>query len=96
MQKDSRLFDDFARLASGAAGSIADMKREVEALVMDKVEKLLARMNLVRREEYEVTRAMAEKARAEQEQIAAKLAELEKRLDSLNTTPAPARNKTQK
>ena len=39
MQKDSKLFDDFAKLASGAAGTVLDKKREIEAMVMDKVEK---------------------------------------------------------
>ncbi len=82
MQKDSKLFDDFAKLASGAAGTIADMKREVEAMVMDKVEKILSRMNLVRREEFEVVRLMAEQARLKQENLEKKLAELEKSLES--------------
>ena len=80
MQKDSRIFDDFARLASGAAGTITDIKHEVEAIVMDKVEKVLYRMNLVRREEFEVVRAMAETAREEQEKLQDHLARLEKRL----------------
>jgi BMFP domain-containing protein YqiC len=90
MQKDSKLFDDFARLASGAAGTVMDMKREVEAIVMDKVEKLLGRMHLVRREEFEVVRLMAEQARARQEQIAEKLAELEKLLDSQGSKEKPS------
>lgn len=80
MQKDSRIFDDFAKLASGAAGTLTDIKHEVEAIVMDKVEKVLYRMNLVKREEFEVVREMAEKARAEQERLHDQLVRLEKRL----------------
>ncbi len=82
MQKDSRFFDDIARMASGAAGTFTDLKREMEGMVMDKVEKILARMNLVRREEFEVVRSLAETARAEQEKLMQKLAQLEKALES--------------
>jgi BMFP domain-containing protein YqiC len=85
MQKDSRIFDDFARLASGAAGTIADMKREIEAIVAGKVEKLLGRMQLVRREEFEVVRQMAEQARLKQEEIGKRIAFLEKLLESQET-----------
>jgi BMFP domain-containing protein YqiC len=90
MQKDSKIFDDFARLASGAAGTFMDMKREVEAMVMDKVEKLLGRMNLVRREEFEVVRLMAEQARVKQEQLEEKIAYLEKLLESQGSREKPA------
>ncbi len=81
MQKDSRIFDDFAKLASGAAGTLADIKHEIEAVVLDKIEKVLYRMNLVKREEFEVVRAMAEKARAEQDVLIRKVARLEKLLE---------------
>jgi BMFP domain-containing protein YqiC len=82
MQKDSKIFDDFAQLASGAAGTFMDMKRELEAIIMDKVEKLMGRMQLVRREEFEVVRLMAEQARVEQEKLQKKIAKLEKILES--------------
>lgn len=82
MQKNSKIFDDMAKLASGAAGTMLDMKREMEAMIMDKVEKLLGRMHLVRREEFEVVRLMAEQARAKQEQADKKIAYLEKLLES--------------
>jgi BMFP domain-containing protein YqiC len=88
MQKDSKFFDDFAKLASGAAGTFTDLKREVEGLVMDKMEKIMARMNLVRREEFEVVRLMAEQARVQNEQLAEKLAEMEKLLDLKGSKPA--------
>jgi BMFP domain-containing protein YqiC len=80
MQKDSRMFDDFAKLASGAMDTFSDMKREIEASMLDRMEKIMGRMHLVRREEFEVVRRMAEKARSEQEALAAKVALLEKQL----------------
>lgn len=91
MQKDSKFFDDIARMASGAAGTFTDLKREMEGMVMDKVEKILARMNLVRREEFEVVRSLAEAARAEQEKLTKKLAQLEKVLESQGTKSTVAK-----
>jgi len=82
MQKDSKFFDEFSRLASGAAGSFLDLKREIEAIVMDKMEKLMTRMQLVKREEFEVVRLIMEQTRVEQEKISSKLAQLEKLLES--------------
>ena len=46
------------------------------------IERILARMDLVKREEFEAVKAMAAKAREEQEILAERLAELEKRLKS--------------
>jgi len=91
MQKDSKFFDDLARMASGAAGTFTDLKREVEGMVMDKMEKIMARMNLVRREEFEVVRSLAETARAEQEKLTRKLAQLEKALESQGTKSTVAK-----
>ncbi|MDX2095599.1 MAG: accessory factor UbiK family protein [Alphaproteobacteria bacterium] len=76
MQKDSKLFEDFAKMASGAAGTLMDLRREVETLVSDKIARLMARGQFVTREEFEVVRAMAQKAR---EENAALRAEIEKR-----------------
>ncbi len=96
MQKDSRFFDDLARLASGATGTFMDMKREMESAIMDKVEKLMSRMHLVSREEFEVVKLMAEQARAEQELLLKKIAKLEKSLESKETTEKPPRTQPKK
>ena len=76
MQKDSKLFEDFAKIASGAAGSLMEMRREFEAMVGDKFERLLAQGRFVTREEFEVVKAMAEKARAENEALKAEIEKL--------------------
>lgn len=81
MQKDSRFFEDIGKLSSGVVGTFVDLKREMEGMVMDKVETMLSRMHLVRREEFEVVRQQAEQARAESEKLTKRLAELEKLLD---------------
>ncbi len=76
MQKDSRLFEDIARVASGVAGAAMDAKRELEATITDKLERLVSRGNFVTRAEFDVVRDMAQKAREEN-------AELRARLDAL-------------
>ena len=81
MQTRNRLVDDIARMANGAAGVATGMREEVEALVQERVERVLARLNLVTREEFEAVKAMAAKARSEQEA-------LEKRIHDLETRPS--------
>ncbi len=77
MQTQNRLLDDLARVASGALGVAAGMREEVEARLREQFERVLSRMDLVSREEFAVVRAMAVKAREEQETLAKRLAALE-------------------
>lgn len=88
MQTDNRLFDDLARMANGALNTLTNLREEVESRVRERVERLLAEMDLVTREEFEAAKAMAQKARAEQEELSAKLAALERELQQLKTTKA--------
>lgn len=69
MQKDSHLFEDLAKMISGAAGAAMDTKRELEAFISDKIDRCLSRSHLVTREEFELVKEMAEKARAENEAL---------------------------
>jgi len=80
MQSRNRLFDDLARVAAGAAGALSGVKGEVEGRLREQLEKVLAGMDLVTREEFEAVKTMAAKARAEQEDLTARLADLESRL----------------
>lgn len=77
MQSQNRIFDDIARVAGGALGALTSLKDEIEAMVRDRMERFMADGNFVRREEFDVVRAMAAEARAEQERLAARVAELE-------------------
>ena len=74
MPPENRLFEDFARVASGALGAAAGIRGEIEAMIRQRVERLAADLNLVSREEFEAVRELAERARAEQEALAAELA----------------------
>ena len=77
MQFDHRLIDDLARAAGGALGALAGVREEVEARLRQQFERILAGMDLVTREEFEVVRAMAQAAREDQERLAARVAALE-------------------
>ena len=77
MQTENKLLDDLARLASGAAGSLADLKAEIEVRAKEAVDALAARMDLVTREEFEAVKALAAEARGRVDKLEAQVAELE-------------------
>jgi BMFP domain-containing protein YqiC len=80
MQSQNRFFDDLARVAAGAVGTISNVRQDIESRLRDQLERLLAGMNLVSREEFEAVKEMAAKARAEQEALHERIAALEARL----------------
>src|SRR5438477_12433551 len=80
MQSQNRFFDDMARVAAGAMGALSGVRGEIEARFRDQLERILAGMDLVSREEFEAVKAMAAKAREEQEILLRRIAELEGRL----------------
>ena len=83
MPKDNRLFDDLARVADGAMSSFGALRDEAEARLRDRLERILERMDMVRRDEFDAVREMAVKAREENTRLAA-------RLDKLEAKPKPA------
>lgn len=80
MQTENRFFDDIARLAGGALGTLTGVRDEIQAQVRQQLERVLAQMDVVSREEFEAVKAMAAKARSTQESLEARLAALETRL----------------
>ncbi len=92
MQSQNRFFDDLARVASGAVGTLTGIKGEVETRLREQLERVLAGMDLVSREEFEAVKAMAAAARAEQEDLAKRLVELEQRVAQCDreAPPGPA------
>jgi BMFP domain-containing protein YqiC len=89
MQSQNRFFDDLARMASGAAGALTGVRGEIEARFRDQLERILAGMDLVSREEFEAARAMAAKAREEQEILMRRIDALETRLAALERRSDP-------
>ena len=90
MQTQNRLLDDIARLANGAAGLATGMREEIEGLVKNRLDRLLADMDLVTREEFDAVKELAANARAEQEELTVRVAELEAKLAAMQAADAPA------
>lgn len=93
MQSQNRLLDDLARVATGAAGAVAGMRGEVETRLRDQFERILGRMNLVRREEFDAVQAMAAKARSAQDALEKRVAALEAQLGRTAKAKLAARTK---
>ena len=83
-QTRSRLFDDFSRLITDAAGLAEGARREVETLAKSQLERLMAGMDFVSREEFDAVREMAALARAHNEKLEARVAALEAKLAQSN------------
>jgi BMFP domain-containing protein YqiC len=76
----SRFFDELAKLMTSATGAAQGVRKEVDGLVQSQVERVLNNMNIVKREDFDVVRDMAEKARSENERLEKRIAELEAKL----------------
>jgi BMFP domain-containing protein YqiC len=95
MQTQNRLLDDLARVATGALGAFTGMRDEVETRMKEQFERVLGRMNLVTREEYDAVKALAAKARSAQEALEKRVAALEAKLGgSRGKAPAPSKSPT--
>ncbi len=82
-QTNNRLFDELAKVMTDAAGAAQGVRREVETLVRGQADRVMAEMDVVRREEFEAVKEMAEKARLENEALSRRLAEIEARFDDV-------------
>lgn len=82
-QTSNRLLDEVAKLMTDAAGAAQGVRREVESVMRAQAERILQSMDVVKREEFEAVKAMAEKARGENERLSAEIAALEARLAAL-------------
>lgn len=91
-QTQNRIFDEMAKMFTNAAGMAHGVRQEVETVMRAQMERLLAGLDLVQREEFEVVRDMAQKAREENEALKARLAVLEEALGKdMTVKPAAPR-----
>ncbi len=85
-----RFFDDIAGIAGGALSAVSGLRDELEAMVRARIDEQLRKLELVRREEMEVTTELATSALA-------KVAALEARIAALEAAAAkPAKGAAQK
>ena len=76
-QTDNPFLDGMARILTDAAGAAKSLRDEIDTFVKQRLERLVADMDFVPREEFEAVKAMAAKARAENERLEARIAALE-------------------
>ena len=88
MQTENRLFDDLAKLASSAMGAAAGLRAEIEGRIKAELQRLLEETDRVPRDEFEAVKQMAATARAEQEALALRVAQLEAELARLKDSKA--------
>ena len=79
-QTTDRIADEFAKFMTDAAGLAQGVKREADTFVRTQAERILRDLDLPTREEFEVVRDMAVKAREENEALKARLDALEAQL----------------
>ena len=89
-QTSNRLLDDFARLVTDAAGAAQGVRREVETVAKSQIERILAEMEIARREEVDVLRDMVVAAREANEDLQRRVAALEARVEELGGSAAAA------
>ena len=70
-------FDEMAKLMTDAAGAAQGMRTEFETAAKSQAERFMRTMDIPQREEFEAVKAMALKAREENEKLAQRVSELE-------------------
>lgn len=75
---DLKFLGDLAKMATGAFGSLEDVKHQVKSMVKERVTQVIDELDLVSRREFDRVEAMAQKARERQEELEKRLAALEK------------------
>ena len=77
MQSENPLIADFVKMANSAAGTLAGMTREARENARERMKEALGGLDFVSREEFDAVKAMAAKAREENEKLAERVAALE-------------------
>src|SRR4051812_36245608 len=79
-QTDNPFLDGVAKAFTDAAGMAQSVRTEIDSFVRQRLERLVADMDFVPREEFEAVKAMAARAREENEALAARIAALESKV----------------
>ncbi|MBM2574838.1 accessory factor UbiK family protein [Jannaschia sp. Os4] len=78
MQTRNRFMDDMAQLMTNAMGVAQGARAEAETAFKSMLDRWMADRDFVTREEFDAVRAMAQKAREENEALKARLDEMSK------------------
>ena len=96
MAERPRIFDDLAGVAGGAISALSGLRDEAEAVARARIEEMIRKLDLVKRDDHDAPQELAANARAGQEAAEARLNEalvrlaaLEARVAALEAPPAP-------
>jgi len=82
MVNKTKILSDLSKMALDAMSTFSGIKKEVETIVKLRVDKVINKMNLVKREEFEVLKKLVQKSLIEK--------------DKLKKKPSKTRKKTAK
>ena len=69
MVNKNKILSDLSKIAVDAMSTFSGLKKEIETLVSLKVNKIINKMNLVKRDEFEVLKRMVQKILIENEEL---------------------------
>ena len=69
MVNKSKILSDLSKIAVDAMSTFSGLKKEIETLVSLRVNKIINKMNLVKRDEFEVLKKMVQKALIENDEL---------------------------
>ena len=69
MVNKSKILSDLSKIAVDAMSTFSSLKKEIETLVSLKVNKVINKMNLVKRDEFDVLKKMVQKVLIENEEL---------------------------
>tara|TARA_B100001250_G_scaffold372239_1_gene357583 strand:+ start:820 stop:1092 length:273 start_codon:yes stop_codon:yes gene_type:complete len=87
LQTRAKIFDDIAKVTGGAVSTLNGIKEEVENIVRQQIERILVDADVVPREEFEIVKSMAAKARRKQEEMEMRIQQLEKKINKKKSKP---------
>jgi BMFP domain-containing protein YqiC len=76
-ETSNRMFDEMARLMNDAASVAQGVKREAEGVFRTQMERMVADLDLVKREEFDVVREMAAQLKTENDALKKRIEALE-------------------
>ena len=69
MVNKSKILSDLSKIAVDAMSTISGLKKEIETLVSLRVNKIINKMNLVKRDEFDVLKKMVQKVLIENDEL---------------------------
>ena len=93
MVNKSKILSDISKMAVDAMGTFSGLKKEVETIVSLRVNKVINKMNLVKRDEFEVLKKLVQKLADQNEKLKVKRTSKKKISNVIRKKTKPKRSK---